>query len=404
LARSFAVLLSTDELRPAYRWRLVNTLFGQRRSLVEGMISVLAVELVCAARTAWLGFAALIVVCFAVTAGRLMLTRAYEQRPGARGKPELGSPERWAWRFAVGAVSVGMIWSATLICVFFRFHDPLLQMFVVMVASGWINAASARNAPSPVTVTLQTLFVTVSVGACAAIAGTSFNAVIPVFAFITASASLSMASYMREQTMLTMLSEQRLAEANERLTELSSTDGLTGIGNRRALDAVLHTEWARAVREEATLSLLVIDVDFFKRYNDHYGHPAGDECLRMIASVMQHTLRSPPDFAARFGGEEFVAVLPGTTEAEAREVGERLCQAVFTAGMRHQDSPFTVVTISIGAASVAPHAPDGWKALIDRADGALYQAKNAGRNRVRCASDPRPAVSAAAGQDHAALT
>ena len=404
MARSFAVLLSNDELRPAYRWRLVNTLFGQRRSLVEGMISLIAVELVCLVHTAWPGFAALIAVCFAVMVGRLILARSFEQRPGARGKPELDAPELWAWRFTVGAVAVGVIWSATVICVFFGFHDPLLQMFVVMVGSGWINAASARNAPSPATVTLQTLCVTVSVGACAAVVSTGFNAVLPMFAFITASASLSMAAYMREQTTLTMLSEQRLAAANERLTELSATDGLTGIGNRRALDAVLQTEWARAVRETATLSLLLIDVDFFKRYNDRYGHPAGDECLRMIASIMQRTLRSPPDFAARFGGEEFVAVLPGTTEAEARDVGERLCQAVFDAGMRHQDSPFTMVTVSLGAASVAPRAAEGWKALIDRADSALYQAKNAGRNRVRCATDPRPAVGAVAEQNHAAVT
>jgi diguanylate cyclase (GGDEF)-like protein len=133
--------------------------------------------------------------------------------------------------------------------------------------------------------------------------------------------------------------------------------------------------------------LLVIDVDHFKSFNDRYGHPAGDDCLRLIADVAERTLRRPPDFAARIGGEEFVAVLPGTDEAGAREVAERVRLAVLTSRMPHEGNPIGRVTISIGAASMAPRPGDAAQKLIDLADRALYGAKQSGRNQVRTVSD-----------------
>jgi diguanylate cyclase (GGDEF)-like protein len=392
LSRRFAVLLSADELAPAYRWRLVKDLYAQSRSLIQGTLTILLAQLTCWLHTGLTGFALLASITAALLVGRLTLTRAFERRRLSAAGEETGTPEHWALLFSTGAVAIAVQWAFSLALVMFFTHDAVVQMFVVMCAAGWVSAAGVRNAASPLSVLLQTWVTCGAAAVFAAIGGNDFTRYLAPFALVMATATLSIADYMREQAVHAMLAEQRLAEANARLTELSATDGLTGIGNRRAFDAVLQTEWTRATRERAGLSLLLIDVDFFKLFNDRYGHPAGDQCLRTIAALMRDTLRTPPDYAARFGGEEFVAVLPGTTEAEAMDVADRLCNAVLAARMKHADSVFGVVSVSIGVASAAPSRPDGCKTLIDRADDALYRAKHAGRNRARSASDNRPSL------------
>jgi diguanylate cyclase (GGDEF)-like protein len=384
--RRFTVLLAADELAPEYRWRLVTTLYAQRRSLIEGNVALAGVQLVCLLRTGWPGFAALIALVAATTAARLALAHRFTERTGAAGGHRTLTPEAWAGRFTVGAITTSLLWCATNIAAFFRFSDPVMQMFVIMVEAGWLSSANVRNAPSPLTVVGQTVLTAAVIGLTAAFAAPGYMKLLAPFSLIMMSATLSIAGYMREQTRLVMLTEQKLAAANERLMQLSATDPLTGIGNRRAFDATLQTEWSRAARESTDLALLVIDVDYFKKFNDRYGHPAGDECLRRIAEAMESTLRRPPDFAARFGGEEFVAVLPGTTEAGAVAVAERLCEAVQNLEVAHEGSPFGGVTISVGAASMAPTQADASQTLIDLADQALYDAKQAGRNQARAAS------------------
>ncbi len=370
-----------------------------------------AAAMICWWRTGWPGFGALAGLTVALTFGRLSQARAFVRRKRGSGGAELTTPEHWGWRFMAGATTIALLWSAMLACAYLGFHDAVMQTFTTMVAAGWLSASSVRNAPSPATVTVGVLLVTGTTAVCAAFSGETVAMLVAPFSAIMGSATLSIAGYMRDQTLHMMLAEQRLAAANAQLTQLSATDGLTGIGNRRAFDAALQAEWCRAARERAPLALLLIDVDFFKRYNDRYGHPAGDECLRMIAAAVARTLRTPPDFAARFGGEEFAAILPGATEAVAREVAQRVCRAVMATQMRHQDSPMATVTVSVGAASMAPRDADGWKVLLDGADGALYRAKNTGRNRVRCACDDRPPPDAGHGgvvedeaRDFAALT
>ena len=386
MPRRLTVLLAADELAPEYRWRLVTTLFAQRRSLIEGSLALAGVELVCLARTGWPGFAALAVMATAAMLARLAVAQRFAQRTGTALGHRMLTPEAWAGRFTVGAIATSLLWCATNVCAFFGFSDPVMQMFVVMVQAGWLSSANVRNAPSPLTVVAQTVLTAAAIGISAAIAAPGYMKLLAPFSIIMMSATLSIAAYMRAQMRLVMLTEQKLAAANERLTQLSATDPLTGIGNRRAFDAVLQTEWARAAREAADLALLVIDVDHFKKFNDRYGHPAGDECLRRIAEAMESTLRRPPDFAARFGGEEFVAVLPGTVEPGALEVGERLCRAVRELSVPHAGSPIGIVTVSVGAASMAPRQGDSCQLLIDLADQSLYDAKQTGRNRARGAS------------------
>lgn len=174
-----------------------------------------------------------------------------------------------------------------------------------------------------------------------------------------------------------------LEKQNAALARLADTDGLTGLHNRRHLDERMAAEVARAARERTPLSLIMMDVDFFKRYNDAYGHAAGDDCLRMVAGVLAGTVNRPADLAARFGGEEFAVLLPNTAQDGACGIAEAICQGVRAAGMAHRASDIGVVTISAGVATVVPAPGADVRALVEAADAALYAAKEAGRNRVR---------------------
>ena len=185
-------------------------------------------------------------------------------------------------------------------------------------------------------------------------------------------ARLQLEEKVRERT-------ERLQEANDRLVELSITDPLTGVANRRRFDAVLEAEWLRAQRSGSKLTLAMLDVDYFKNFNDGYGHIAGDECLKKIADLLKDILPGNSGLVARYGGEEFVLLLAEGTESV--EVIESIKDTLKARALPHSGSPFGTVTVSIGWATVVP--TDGSKAasLVELADNALYAAKKAGRNR-----------------------
>jgi diguanylate cyclase (GGDEF)-like protein len=177
--------------------------------------------------------------------------------------------------------------------------------------------------------------------------------------------------------------ERELANANLQLERLARVDALTGIANRRALDEALGAEWRRAARASNCLTLVLVDIDFFKAYNDTYGHPAGDACLARVARLLESVLRRPADLAGRFGGEEFVILLPDTSLEGAFAVAERVRAGVEAFGIVHTASSVaSVVTISAGVASATPAAGILPPSLVEAADTALYEAKAAGRNRV----------------------
>jgi len=180
--------------------------------------------------------------------------------------------------------------------------------------------------------------------------------------------------------------KQKLAAANLELERISSLDGLTGIANRRYFDTVFDREWRRAMRETEPLSLIMCDVDYFKLYNDSYGHQAGDECLKLVASSLGSAMQRPTDLVARYGGEEFVILLPGTHAPGAMKMAERARQAVLNLQLPHEKSTVQdCVTISMGAATVAPMLKHQPEELLLAADKVLYAAKDSGRNRVICA-------------------
>jgi diguanylate cyclase (GGDEF)-like protein len=157
---------------------------------------------------------------------------------------------------------------------------------------------------------------------------------------------------------------------------------LTGVANRRHLDAVLQAEWQRALRQGHLLALAMIDLDHFKRFNDHYGHLAGDQCLRQVASVLAGHAKRSGELVARYGGEEFAVILPGLGPEQAMEWAEDLRSRVAELQIAHQDSDQGVVTISCGVVAMVPTGERVAVDLIRLADQALYRAKSAGRNRV----------------------
>lgn len=175
-----------------------------------------------------------------------------------------------------------------------------------------------------------------------------------------------------------------LKTANERLDKISRADLLTQVANRRHFDEFLAKVWDRAEIDGSEVALIMVDVDHFKAYNDQYGHPAGDECLRQVAATLKRRLRRPGDLVARFGGEEFIAVLTGTSLPVALQAAERIKVAIERLRLPHVGSPTSsFVTISVGVASLRPiDRGVTQKGLLSQADQALYRAKNSGRNRV----------------------
>ena len=181
--------------------------------------------------------------------------------------------------------------------------------------------------------------------------------------------------------------EFKLRDALEQMKRMAATDGLTGLANRRQFDVVAEREWRRCARERQPLSLLLLDVDHFKLFNDRHGHPAGDGCLRAIASEIGTAAQRPADLAARYGGEEFLVLMPNTDRGGAAHVAERVRKRVQGLDIAHAGNPVEgVLTASIGVATAWPAKRDGRpesvSALLAAADAALYQAKSGGRNRV----------------------
>jgi len=178
-------------------------------------------------------------------------------------------------------------------------------------------------------------------------------------------------------------SQQQLQEKNLELLRLSNQDGLTGLSNRRFFDEYIDAQWKLAIRDQSPISLLMIDVDDFKPYNDTYGHLAGDDALKMVAGVMRRRFLRPTDLTARFGGEEFAVIMPATPFLPIQSLGEDLRCSVEGLAIAHRGSTVgECLTVSVGGTSMIPQSTDTYLSWIDRADKALYEAKVLGKNRV----------------------
>ncbi len=185
-----------------------------------------------------------------------------------------------------------------------------------------------------------------------------------------------------------IMTREKLEECNR---VLATHDQLTGLANRHRMEAVLAREWRHAARTGHPLAVAMVDIDMFKEYNDVYGHPAGDACLISVAQVLQAGMRRPADVAVRYGGEEFILILPETEAAAAWQVIDRLRQSLEAQALPHRGSPLGRVTFSAGVAVAKGSTFPDVHALLRAADAALYQAKDDGRNNVRLATDHPPA-------------
>ncbi len=175
----------------------------------------------------------------------------------------------------------------------------------------------------------------------------------------------------------------QLHQMNDELERLSQRDGLTQLYNRRTFDEIAKQQWAVAKRSNTPISVLMLDIDHFKLYNDHYGHPMGDTCLKQVASALQRSLQRPEDILARYGGEEFIVLLPNTDIAGAKQVGENILQAIFELQIPHEKSESEkVVTTSIGVATCTHTTGRNFEDVIEQADSMLYRSKEGGRNKV----------------------
>lgn len=176
-----------------------------------------------------------------------------------------------------------------------------------------------------------------------------------------------------------------LKRQSDILRAIALLDSLTGLANRRQFEQSLPESWRHCVRHNKPLSLVMLDVDFFKRYNDTYGHQKGDDCLHLVAQAIHGVALRPYDLVARYGGEEFVCILPDTDSEGATSIAQKMVEAVQALAIEHTDSSIApTVTISAGVASILPTLDTTWEQVLKEADIQLYQAKEAGRNQVQC--------------------
>lgn len=176
---------------------------------------------------------------------------------------------------------------------------------------------------------------------------------------------------------------KELFEANRLLKIQSNTDGLTHINNRRNFDFLLNQEWNRSQRSRTPLSVIMLDIDHFKTFNDQYGHIAGDECLQSLAQGLSHLARRGGELVARYGGEEFVIILPNSDIQSAFEVANNIQNMILSLAIPHTTSPFGIVTVSLGVATLQPSSQYAPLDIVKQADDALYRAKQAGRNTIQ---------------------
>ncbi len=389
------ILPRSRALGAAAEWRLVGTLYAQSATLYSSLAAMLLVGAVTWLRTGSdlaLGWTAAATLVFA---GRLFDVGRFRRRRAD------DPPSRWARRFLVGAWAQALLWggvSAVLLVT----SDPFTQLVVITVQTGFLAGAAARNNAVPMVALGQVLLTLVPLLAVCLVHPDREYLLFAALVALNVVAAAATVRHLHRQTVNLLRADAeneqllqslgaanaKLEAANRRLQGLATTDGLTGVANRRGLDAALATEWRRIGRDSSHLALLLVDIDHFKAYNDRLGHQAGDECLRRIARCLEGTAcRRQSDLVARYGGEEFAVILPGTDRFGAIDVAERLRDAVQMLRLEHPDSPAGLVTISIGVA--AAHVSDDWAAdpagLVAMADRELYRAKQAGRNRVRCA-------------------
>ena len=376
---------------------------GRLASMAANLIGVLATVALL-----WPYFEILSLLLWAFGMLILLLVRSVQMSSALATRAHLSRPKSLFWWLIVGAAATGAAWSATFIYVLPAIPATLEYLLLVIIVL--ITAISLT-----VMAVIREYFLAFLFAALWPIAWWGIvqpwdnpYALLIGMLLLGISAFLVMASsgiHDMFRTMLVLSWQQesmsrelgqitnslrdrnrQLREARQQLTDLANIDELTGLGNRRVVNKVLREEANRARRAGTSLSVILIDVDYFKKYNDTYGHPAGDDVLRRLGDLMQTAAARAGEVIARYGGEEFIAVLPNTELEDAVRTAERLQRLVRDENMPHESSDVSDrITISQGVATIRPDEEVDPGSIVDAADAALYRAKREGRNGIAVA-------------------
>jgi diguanylate cyclase (GGDEF)-like protein len=373
-------MAQTDIPSESIDWKLVEYLYDQAPVLIVGSLVPMTVAALGFARTSQSWFIAWGISATLVLIGRISVNAAFPRR-----RIRTGPPTVWRRRFLIGT------WANGAVCGSGAAGSVLLSDAFTQILWAGIPLLLACLATRDIYYEFYTLFILLFSLSAIWVVRHLYTQTVRLLTTDEEKAVL-VGEISRSNRELAAVNET-LAAANEKLAAIASTDGLTGLPNRRRFDDLFEPEAASARRNAVSdaavcdLSLLMIDIDWFKGYNDRYGHQAGDECLRSVGRTLAAGCRRPRDVLARYGGEEFIAILPETTGEGAAAVAETLRESIEALGIEHAASAFPVVTISIGVATLSRSAEMTCGVLIERADDALYRAKAAGRNRVHTAPD-----------------
>jgi len=319
-----------------------------------------------------------------VTMTRLLITREFE-----RINPKDHAIERWKRLYLWGTFTSGVVWGS--LGIFFdTAWPPVYQVVLFSIFTGVI--AGAFNTNSSVPLAFPAFYIPVVFSAVVITAFQHDGAYIMlsgmfvIYMILMHFSSLTFYEHLLhslENRFTNEMLATELSESNEKFAMLAQKDALTGLFNRRAMNSFLQNEWDRCEREEKPLSILFIDIDFFKQYNDTYGHTEGDRCLMEVGRILKKSAPMPKMMAARFGGEEFTVILPEYGLKESERVADEICGYLKEKKIEHKNSNISnQVTISIGISSVVSFERQDVSGLMKLADQALYSAKNSGRNCI----------------------
>ncbi len=395
-----------ETVSPAVARRLVDPLFDQTASLTIGACVFLFLGVLCHAGTGSRWYLA-----GAAASAFLGLWRLWEIRRHAR---DPAPPLLQARRFLLGAWITAAFWGAWSAAVLYEPSHAIVVMISGAV-SGSVVGAVIRNSTVRAVAIGQIMLTFVPLAGFCLVSPVLWFNLLAGFIVLNIMGALSLSQVLHRQTLTLLLQDaektallHRLESANQELEDtnqelevvnrhletLAATDALTGVANRRAFDLAAAREWRRSARDRAPLSLLLMDIDHFKAFNDFHGHPEGDACLRAVAGAIGSALSRPGDLLARYGGEEFVVILPATRLDGAIRIGEAILATLAARALPHEASAFGHVTLSIGAACLTGDATASVECLTARADAALYAAKRGGRNRLRAAPEEGAGVMA----------
>jgi diguanylate cyclase (GGDEF)-like protein len=374
--------------------KLAERLFARQNVTAMGCLGVFVAATTVYLRTNQAWFVVWGAVSIALMAGTIVVEASFRRRDPER--PFVPWLRWYVARLFVSGILCGIGGSAAS-----EVDDALTKLLLFGTWTAFVMGAASRNAALPVGV-LTFLGAAELPVLINAVRRPDFDHLFfaqLTFWFLVSGVTLAREAYQQlvaymslaeERTMLVERIERAnegLEASNERLAEMAAFDGLTGIANRRFFDEVFPVMLLAAARDALPISVLMIDIDSFKQYNDRYGHQAGDECLRDVARALRASLVRPADFVARYGGEEFVALLPHTDAAGVAVVAERLRSSVYDLAIAAQSSAAGLITISIGGTTWLPGAGElRGNELLGRADAALYEAKRRGRNRFEFAA------------------